>query len=78
MFLWVGLPEEVDREALFAVSERRGLDYGYGAAYHAGGEDVPFLRLAYACPSVDGIRQGVKLLAECLREVAPESFAQST
>lgn len=78
MFLWVGLPEKVDREALFAVSERRGLDYGYGAAYHAGGEDVPFLRLAYACPSVDGIRQGVKLLAECLREVAPESFAQST
>ncbi|MCY3933056.1 MAG: PLP-dependent aminotransferase family protein [Acidobacteria bacterium] len=78
MFLWVGLPEEVDREALFAVSERRGLDYGYGAAYHAGGEDVPFLRLAYACPSVDGIRQGVKLLAECLREVAPESLAQST
>ena len=78
MFLWVGLPEEVDREALFAVSERRGLDYGYGAAYHAGGEDVPFLRLAYACPSGDGIRQGVKLLAECLREVAPESFAQST
>ena len=78
MFLWVGLPEGVDREALFALSEQRGLDYGYGAAYHAGGEDVPFLRLAYACPSVDGIREGVELLAECLREVAPESFAQST
>ena len=73
MFLWVGLPEEVDREALFALSEQRGLDYGYGAAYHAGGEDVPFLRLAYACPSIDGIREGVELLAECLREVAPES-----
>ncbi len=78
MFLWVGLPEEVDREALFALSEQRGLDYGYGAAYHAGGEDVPFLRLAYACPSIDGIREGVELLAECLREVAPESFPQST
>lgn len=78
MFLWVGLPKEVDREALFALSERRGLDYGYGAAYHAGGDDVPFLRLAYACPSADRIREGVELLAECLREVAPESFAQST
>ncbi len=78
MFLWVGLPEEVDREKLFATSEQRGLAYGYGAAYHAGGEDVPFLRLAYACPSIDGIREGVELLAECLREVAPESFAQST
>ena len=78
MFLWVGLPEEVDREALFAVCEQRGLDYGYGAAYHADGEDVPFLRLAYACPSVDGIREGVELLAECLREVAPDVFAQST
>ena len=78
MFLWVGLPDEVDREKLFATSEQRGLAYGYGAAYHAGGEDVPFLRLAYACPSVDGIREGVELLAECLREVAPESFAQST
>ena len=78
MFLWVGLPEEVDREKLFAMSEQRGLAYGYGAAYHAGGEDVPFLRLAYACPSVDGIREGVELLTECLREVAPESLAQST
>ena len=78
MFLWVGLPDEVDREKLFATSEQRGLAYGYGAAYHAGGEDVPFLRLAYACPSVDGIREGVELLAECLREVAPGSFAQST
>lgn len=78
MFLWVGLPEGVDREALFALSEQRGLDYGYGAAYHAGGDDVPFLRLAYACPSADRIREGVELLAECLREVAPESFAQST
>ena len=77
MFLWVGLPEEVDREALFALSERRGLDYGYGAAYHAGGEDVPFLRLAYACPSVAGIREGVELLAGCLRELVPGRFPQS-
>lgn len=78
MFLWVGLPEEVDREELFALSERRGLEYGYGAAYHAGGDDVPFLRLAYACPSVARIREGVELLAGCLRELAPGRFAQST
>ena len=78
MFLWVGLPEEVDREALFALSERRGLEYGYGAAYHAGGEDVPYLRLAYACPSVAGINEGVELLAGCLRELVPNRFPQST
>ena len=78
MFLWVGLPEEVDRETLFAMAERRGLDYGYGAAYHAGGQDVPFLRLAYACPSVDGIRDGVALLAGCLRDLVPGRFPQST
>ncbi len=74
MFLWVGLPDEVDREELFALSEQRGLDYGHGAAYHAGGKDVPFLRLAYACPSVDRIRDGVALLAGCLRELAPHRF----
>ena len=72
MFLWVGLPEEVNRAELFALSERRGLAYGYGAAYHAGGDDVPFLRLAYACPSVAGIRDGVALLARCLRELTPD------
>jgi 2-aminoadipate transaminase len=77
MFLWVGLPEEVDREALFALSEQRRLEYGYGAAYHAGGEDVPCLRLAYACPSVDRIREGVGLLAGCLRELVPGRFLQS-
>ena len=78
MFLWVGLPEEVDREALFTLSERRGLDYGYGAAYHAGGEDVPYLRLAYACPSLARINEGVDLLADCLRELVPGRFPQST
>ena len=74
MFLWVGLPPEVDRAALFALAERRGLDYGYGAAYHADGEDVPFLRLAYARPSVARIREGIELLAGCLRELAPARF----
>ncbi|MXX75080.1 MAG: PLP-dependent aminotransferase family protein [Holophagales bacterium] len=78
MFLWVGLPREVDRAALFNMAEQRGLDYGYGAAYHTGGEDVPFLRLAYACPSVAMIQEGVELLAGCLRELAPGRFSQST
>ncbi len=78
MFLWVGLPEEADRAALFNMAEQRGLAYGYGAAYHAAEDDVPFLRLAYACPSVGGIRHGVKLLAGCLRDLTPERFAQST
>ena len=78
MFLWVGVPREVDRAALFNMAEQRGLDYGYGAAYHAGGEDVPFLRLAYACPSVARIQEGVDLLAGCLRKLAPGRFPQST
>ncbi len=76
MFLWVGLPEEVNRAELFALSERRGLAYGYGAAYHAGGDDVPFLRLAYACPSVAGIREGVALLAGCLLKLIPARFSR--
>lgn len=74
MFLWVGLPREVDRAALFNMAEQRGLHFGYGAAYHAAGEDVPFLRLAYACPSVAGIREGVELLTACLRDLAPGRF----
>ncbi len=74
MFLWVGLPHDVDREALFALAERRSLEYGYGAAYHASGEDVPFLRLAYACPSAARIREGVERLAGCLRELVPARF----
>ncbi|MCY3590670.1 MAG: PLP-dependent aminotransferase family protein [Acidobacteria bacterium] len=78
MFLWVSVPREVDRAALFNMAEQRGLDYGYGAAYHAGGEDVPFLRLAYACPSVARIQEGVDLLAGCLRKLAPGRFPQST
>lgn len=74
MFLWVGLPEEVDRAALFSTAEQRGLHFGYGAAYDAAGEDLPFLRLAYACPSVGKIREGVELLAGLLRELAPARF----
>ena len=71
MFLWVGLPPEVDRPALYALGERRGLEFGYGGSYDAEGRDVPFLRLAYARPSVAGIRDGVARLAGFLRELAP-------
>ncbi len=74
MFLWLGLPQEVDRQALLTLAEQRGLDYGPGTAYHVQGDDVPFLRLAYACPSVAGIRDGVRLLAGCLRDLVPDRF----
>ena len=74
MFLWVGLPPEVDRKALLALSEERALHWGYGAAYHAEGQDVPFLRLAYGRPQVAEITAGIERLAGCLRELAPRRF----
>ncbi len=74
MFLWVGLPPEVDRSALTALAEQRGLHFGYGADYHAPGRDIPWLRLAYGRADAAEIKRGVERLVDCLRDLVPERF----
>ena len=68
MFTWIEFPESVDRDRLMALCAERGIVVARGQGFHIRREDVPAIRLAFGFPSLEAIRQGVPLLAECIHE----------
>jgi 2-aminoadipate transaminase len=71
LFVWVKLPEDVDRTRLRELAVARGITYSTGQAFHALNADVPYLRLAFGWIEKDDIAGGVQALAECVREAMP-------
>ncbi len=67
LFVWVRLPEDVDRSRLWQAAEADGVRYLPGSAFHHAGEDAPFLRLAFGHLNEDVIDAGVERLARCIR-----------
>ena len=68
LFIWVKLPDATDVIACEQTAEARGIDYATGKAFHVYHEDVPYLRLAFGYATLDQIREGIPLLAECVLE----------
>lgn len=70
IFLWVKLPPEVDTTKLAQVAAAQGIEINPGAQWSIAGADARrSLRICYANPSIETIRQGVAALAEvCNRE----------
>ena len=75
LFVWVKLPEDVDRVRLQELAVARGITYATGQAFHALSADVAYLRLAFGWIDKDDIPEGVRLLAECVREAMPATVA---
>jgi 2-aminoadipate transaminase len=71
LFLWVKLPEDVDRVRLQELATARGITYSTGQAFHAMNSDVAYLRLAFGWIAREDIADGVRALAECVREAMP-------
>jgi 2-aminoadipate transaminase len=71
LFVWIKLPDEVDRVRLHELATARHITYATGQAFHAHDQDVPYLRLAFGWIEREDILDGVRLLAECVRESMP-------
>jgi 2-aminoadipate transaminase len=70
LVIWVELPFTADMDRLEQLAEERGVRYTRGREFHARGEDIKCLRLSYAHMPHEDIREGVRLLAECVREAS--------
>jgi 2-aminoadipate transaminase len=73
LFVWIKLPEEVDRARLQELATARGIIYAPGQAFHSAGEDVPYIRLAFGWIDRDDIAPGLRAIAECVRAALPAS-----
>jgi 2-aminoadipate transaminase len=71
LFVWIKLPEDVDRVRLKQLADARHITYATGQAFHAQNADVPYLRLAFGWIDRADITDGVRLLADCIREATP-------
>ncbi len=68
LFVWLRLPDDVDRDSLRALARQRGCDYLPGSSFHVASEDVPYLRLAFGHLSLEQIADGIEALGRCIRE----------
>jgi 2-aminoadipate transaminase len=73
LFLWIKLPDQVDRARLQELATARGITYATGQAFHALNEDVPYLRLAFGWIAREDISEGVQLLGQSVRQSMPAS-----
>ncbi len=69
-FMWVELPRGTDVDALFTAAAARGVQFVKGSDFVLEGDEAS-LRLAYSGVTPAEIEEGVGLLAEAYREVAP-------
>ena len=69
-FLWLDLPEGVTATELLVRAEAAGVTFVKGSDFFADAGGEGSARLAFSFPSVDEIREGVRLLAACVREAA--------
>jgi len=68
LFIWLRMPDDVDRPKLFELAQQRGVAYLPGVAFHYANRNRPYLRLAFGHLSEETIEAGIPVLARCIRE----------
>ena len=68
LFIWVRMPEDVDRGKLYKLCQARGLNYLAGAAFHYQRKNMPYLRLAFGHLTRQQIEDGIPVLAAAMKE----------
>ena len=67
LFIWVRIPEDVDRKALRDMALGEGLNFLPGQSFHYQRKDVAYLRLAFGHLTLEQISAGIPILAKCIQ-----------
>lgn len=76
-FFWLNLGEGVDTEALLPYAQRAGVSYLPGSLFSVDGAPSSCLRISFALYDSDGLREGIRRLAEALDAYTAERAAGS-
>ncbi|MFK7913347.1 MAG: PLP-dependent aminotransferase family protein [Pseudomonadales bacterium] len=68
LFVWLRVPDDVDRKRLLKEANANGVHFLTGAAFHYRRADVPYLRLAFGHLTIEQIEAGVPRLAQAIRK----------
>ncbi len=67
-FLWATLPQDLDADRLLDRAVRHGVVYVAGSAFFVNDGGGSQIRLSFSAPTHDQIREGVRRLADAIRE----------
>ena len=68
LFIWVRIPDDINRKDLYELSQSRGFNYLPGISFHYKSANVPYLRLAFGHLTEDQIAEGIPILTRCIHE----------
>ena len=68
LFLWVKLPKKMNANELFPKALENKVAYVIGSAFHCNGKGQNTMRLNFSYPSEEQIEEGIKRLANMVRE----------
>lgn len=68
LFIWVRIPDDVNGKQLLEAANEKGFHYLPGISFHYQNAKVPYLRLAFGHLTEQQIREGIPILAQCIRE----------
>lgn len=68
LFSWVRLPEHIDTDKLFPKAVERNVAYIMGSAFHFDGSGKNTMRLNFSFPSEEQIHEGVRRLANLIKD----------
>jgi len=69
LFAWLKLSDSIAQAKLEQLAKQNGVEYTPGREFHYNREEINYLRLSYPHMSHDQIREGIAILAKCIRQV---------
>ena len=69
LFIWVQVPEDVDRVKLERLAAEREVSFAHGWDFHIHAGGGQFIRLAFGWAKVADIREGIARLARCIEQL---------
>jgi 2-aminoadipate transaminase len=73
LFLWVRLPDGLDVDALIQAAMARNVAFVPGYAFFTSPNPPPTARLNFSCMGENLIVEGIRRLAEAIKEIQLES-----
>ncbi|MEM9622217.1 MAG: PLP-dependent aminotransferase family protein [Pseudomonadota bacterium] len=77
LFIWVRVPDDVDRPKLYELAHANGVNYLPGVSFHYANRNRPYLRLAFGHLTESQIEAGIPILARCIREARTSNEARN-
>lgn len=68
-YVWLTLPEHVDATKVLEISIKSGALFVIGKTFDPDGKKNNSIRLAYSYPPEEKLEQGVKIIADAIKEV---------